>query len=238
MSFKGTNDLVTESDELSQKLIINRINKLYPEHHILAEEDFFKPNNKDQLTWIIDPIDGTTNYAHGFPYFSVSIAITYNKIPIIGAVYNPILKELFFAVKDKGAFLNNTQIFCSKPSNLSNSLLGTGFPYDRNEHPKNNIYNFNKLILKCQGIRRAGSASLDICSVACGRLDGFWELKLHPWDIAAAALIASEAGAKTKSLSANENKKFYAADLNIYCGDIIVCSPIIFNELISELKEQ
>lgn len=234
---KGKNDLVTESDRLSQKLIIKKIKQKFPGHNIIAEENEIYDRSTDSPTWIIDPIDGTTNYSHGFPFFAVSIAFSIQKEVLSGVVYNPIMNEMFSAKKNGGAFLNNIKISCSESSVLADSLLATGFPYDRNNSIKNNLINFNKLIMLCQGIRRAGSASLDICHVAAGRLDGFWELKLKPWDIAAATLIAQESGATVSSLKTKDSTKLFTTELDIFCGDILVTSPDIHQPIADNLYE-
>jgi myo-inositol-1(or 4)-monophosphatase len=193
IGFKGAINLVTEMDILAEKIIISEIQKHFPEHNILAEEE--PTREKDStLRWIIDPLDGTTNYAHGFPVFCVSIALAKNEYPILGVVFDPTRDELFLAEKGKGASLNGRKIKVSAQTDLSRSLLATGFPYDLRESSINNFDHFQNFALRAQAVRRAGSAALDLCYVAAGRFDGFWEMKLAPWDVAAGSLIVAEAG--------------------------------------------
>jgi myo-inositol-1(or 4)-monophosphatase len=193
IGFKGAINLVTEMDILAEKIIVAEIQKNFPDHNILAEEKTAK-NQYSPFRWIIDPLDGTTNYAHGFPIFCVSIALAKNEEPILGVVFDPTREELFIAEKGKGARLNGRKIRVSSEANLSRSLLATGFPYDLRESPVNNFDHFGNFALRAQAVRRAGSAALDLCYVAAGRFDGFWEMKLAPWDLAAGSLMVSEAG--------------------------------------------
>jgi myo-inositol-1(or 4)-monophosphatase len=195
VDYKGEVNLVTEVDFLSEEAILRIIKKNFPEHSILTEES--QGQSKDSpYCWIIDPLDGTTNYAHNFPVYCVSIALQKDKEIVLGVVYNPLLRELFLAEKNKGAFLNSKRIFVSRTKKLSQSLLATGFPYDIRTSKENNLNYFNKFARKAQAIRRAGSAALDLCYLAIGRFDGFWELKLSPWDTAAGVLMIIEAGGK------------------------------------------
>lgn len=196
---KFPGDLVTEADKLSEEKIIEIIKKDCPSHAILSEEAGFLSSEKDEFLWVIDPLDGTTNYTHQFPFVAVSIALLYRRIPIVGVVYNPILEELFCAAKTFGAFLNEKKICVSETSELSNSLLVTGFPYDRRENLDNNFQEFIQLTNLTQGVRRIGAASLDLAYVASGKLDGFWEKGLKPWDMAAGALLVEEARGKVSS---------------------------------------
>lgn len=193
IGFKGEVNLVTEMDILAEKIIIAEIQKHFPEHDILAEEEAAREKDS-AFRWIIDPLDGTTNYAHGFPVFCVSIALTKNGEAILGVVFDPTRDELFLAEKGKGAHLNGRKIRVSSQADLSRSLLATGFPYDLRKSPINNFDHFQNFALRAQAVRRAGSAALDLCYVAAGRFDGFWEMKLAPWDMAAGSLIVSEAG--------------------------------------------
>lgn len=209
----GKIDLVTEMDKLSEKILIEKIKKSHPEHSILSEESGMRDNNSD-YRWIIDPLDGTTNYAHGFPVFSISVALKYKEEVILGVVYVPKLDELFFAIKDEGAYLNGERIKVSNTKKLEKSLLATGFPYDRAIDSNNNLKYFNQLVTKVRGIRRTGSAAFDLCNVAAGRFDGYWELKLNPWDVAAGVLIVREAGGEVinilrKKLLISGNKDIY-----------------------------
>ncbi len=190
---KGAIDLVTQADLESEKLIVNLIQQNFPDHDFLAEEGSQKKAQSNYL-WLIDPLDGTTNFAHAIPIFAVSIALEFKKELIIGVVYNPNSDELFVAVKGKGAHLNDKKITASKTGDLNHSVLATGFPYYIREKPGLLFEYFKNFRLAAQGIRRCGSAALDLCNVACGRLDGFWEEGLKPWDMAAGSLIVKEAG--------------------------------------------
>ncbi len=199
---KGEMDLVTEVDRAAQDLIEQEILLKYPGHGILAEEDLHIQGS-DGFLWIVDPLDGTTNYAHRFPIFSVSIAVAYKNDILCGVVYNPVSEELFTAVRGEGASLNGCPAKVSDTGNLEDSLLGTGFSARIRKAADNNLVHFGKFALKTQGIRRCGSAALDLCFVACGRLDGYWELGLKSWDIAAGALIVREAGGITTDFEGN-----------------------------------
>ncbi len=191
--FKGDINLVTEMDIRAERAVVDTLLHSFPSHGILAEEEA-SIRNGSEFTWIIDPLDGTTNYAHGYPCFSVSIALEQSGEIILGIVYDPMRDELFTAERGLGAFLNERTIRVSTADRLIRSLLATGFPYDRKVSRKNNLNNFNNLLMASQEVRRDGSAALDLCSVAAGRFDGFWELKLKPWDVAAGSLIVLEAG--------------------------------------------
>lgn len=193
ISFKGEIDLVTEMDLAAERLIVNTIHSAFPATEILTEEEGLIGPHSDSR-WIVDPLDGTTNYAHGYPVFCVSIAYESNGEVIYGVVYDPTRDELFAAEKGCGATLNSKPIQVSETSELDKSLLCTGFPYDIRHDPLNNIDCFAKMALSAQAIRRDGSAALNLCYLAMGRFDGFWELKLKPWDLAAGALIVREAG--------------------------------------------
>ena len=192
---KGNIDLITETDLKSENYLTSEILKHFPDDLILAEENFSKTKTAERI-WIIDPLDGTTNFAHKFPVFAVSIALQINGEITFAAVYNPISDELFFAEKNKGAFLNNKKIFVSSQKSISQSLVATGFPYDRWQTGDFYIKEYLAFMKKCQGVRRVGAASLDLCCVASGRFDGFFERKLKPWDTAAGSLILTEAGGK------------------------------------------
>ncbi len=191
--FKGAVDLVTNFDTQSQKIIFNHLSSRFPDHDFLAEEDLSQKKNQEYC-WIIDPLDGTTNYAHRFPVFTVSIGLEAKGEVVLGLVYDPMREEMFTALRGEGAFLNERTIKVSSVEELDKSLVATGFPYDLRVSEENNIDHFNHFLVRVQGVRRCGSAALDLCYVACGRFDGFWELKLKPWDVAAGALIVQEAG--------------------------------------------
>lgn len=186
-------DLVTEADQESEQVIIQWLSKHFPEHQILAEESGLS-HQHSEFIWAIDPLDGTTNYAHQYPMAAVSIGLIYQQEPILGVIYNPLTEELFQAAKGLGASLNQQPIKVSSISHLKESLLATGFAYDRRETPDNNYAEFCHFTHLTQGVRRAGAASLDLAYVACGRLDGYWERGLKPWDIAAGTILVREAG--------------------------------------------
>ncbi len=200
VEYKGELDLVTERDRKSQEMIYQHIKNKYPGHSILGEENL-NIEKDDSLLWLIDPLDGTTNYAHSFPLFSVSIAFLENKKIKAGVVYVPMLDEMFRAIAGSGAFLNDKKISVSDKTDIGTAMLSTGFPYDLRESKINNIDIFSRMIYRARAIRRTGSAAIDLAYVACGRFDGFWELKLSPWDTAAGALLVTEAGGKTSDFS-------------------------------------
>ncbi len=192
----GVQNLVTEYDNASEKSIISTIFEHFPDHAILAEESGDIQKGKSPVTWIIDPLDGTVNFARSVPVFSVSIAASIEGVVISGVVYQPMTKELFIAEKGKGAFLNGRQIFVSKTSNFETALLSTGFPYNVDKDPQQCVEKFAKMQLKGVPIRRLGSAAIDMAYVAAGRFDAFWEVGLHPWDMAAGKLLIEEAGGR------------------------------------------
>jgi len=191
---KGLVDLVTEADVASEENIIGIIRKSFPDHSILAEESGLEQGDLNHQ-WIIDPLDGTVNFAHQVPIFSISIAYAFKGTPVMGVVLNPVTGELFSAVAGEGAFLNDRPIQVSDTRIVQESLLASGFPYDLLSIFDTITERMENCLKAAQGIRRLGSAAIDICAVACGRFDGFWEQNLHPWDTAAAMVIASEAGA-------------------------------------------
>jgi myo-inositol-1(or 4)-monophosphatase len=204
IDYKGPIDLVTSVDREAERRIVEVLRNGFPDHSILAEEDTDWVGIENGHRWIIDPLDGTTNFAHGYPQFSVSIALEFDGEVILGLVYDPLRRECFQAVKGEGATLNGSPIRISCVKELDKALLATGFPYDQREKADFYLSFFKAFMTRSQGIRRNGSAALDLCYVACGRLDGFWELKLRPWDTAAGALIVEEAGGKLSDLSGNK----------------------------------
>lgn len=192
-------DLVTEADKESERVIIAFLKHHFPTHAILSEEVGFLKGEEADLQWVIDPLDGTTNYAHQFPSVSVSIALLFKGEPIVGVVFNPFTNELFQAAKGKGAALNGQVLKVSRISSIDHSLLCTGFPYDRKVNPDNNFAEFMHLTNLSQGVRRIGSAALDLAYVAAGRLDGYWETGIKSWDVAAGIVLVTEAGGQISS---------------------------------------
>jgi myo-inositol-1(or 4)-monophosphatase len=229
ITFKGEINLVTEADKMSEDLIITAIRRRYPNHGILSEESAAQ-NEAAKMRWIIDPLDGTTNYAHGFPIFCVSIALEIDSDVALGVIYDPLRKDLFVAVHDEGAYLNEHKLHVSSIPELSHSLLATGFPYDIRESKDNNLDYFNSLAKKAQAIRRAGAAALDLAYVAAGRFDGFWELKLMPWDMAAGCLMVKEAGGVISNLSGG---KWIVGDPNV-----LATNGLIHSRMLKALREK
>ncbi|MDP3786955.1 MAG: inositol monophosphatase family protein [Candidatus Omnitrophota bacterium] len=200
ISFKGDFNLVTEVDQKTEEIVIKTLRKYFPGDGFLSEEAGSEEGTTGRK-WVIDPLDGTTNYAHGFPVYAVSIALEENGKPVFGAVFNPERDELFTAEINRGARLNGKSIRVSHTPDLKRSLLATGFSYNIKELKDNNIAHFEDFLFASQAVRRPGSASLDLCYVACGRLDGFWELELNPWDTAAGWLIVKEAGGEVTTFN-------------------------------------
>lgn len=227
VEFKGEIDLVTEMDRGAEDLIVRRISSAFPGHSIVAEERR-GVERASPYRWIVDPLDGTTNYAHGYPVFCVSIAFECEGKVLIGVIHDPVLQETFLAEKGEGATLNGRPIHVSEIDRLNLSLLATGFPYDIRRSKETNLDNFCRFSLKAQAIRRAGSAALDLCYVACGRFDGFWELKLKPWDVAAGALIVEEAGGRVTT--------FDGGPFTIYSENIVASNGRIHEEMLEVLK--
>ncbi len=194
--YKGEIDLVTEADRASERLILDRIRAAYPEHAILSEESGAN-RQTSRYHWIADPLDGTTNFAHGFPAFSVTLALLVDDVIELGVTYDPLRDELFTARRGQGAWLNDRSIHVSKTPRLDRALLCTGFPYDRRTNPHNNTRQFVDFLTHAQAVLRVGSAALDLANVACGRLDGYWEFRLNAWDMAAGVLLVNEAGGRT-----------------------------------------
>ena len=227
---KGAIDLITEADTGSEKRIIATIEKAFPDHTILSEESGLNKGKADHK-WIVDPLDGTTNFAHQLGLFSISIAFSLSGDTVIGVVLSPVTGELFTAVKGKGAKLNGRPIKVSNSQPVSESLLVTGFPYDLIDCFNPLMTRFSKCLKASQGVRRLGSATMDLCFIACGRFDGFWEQNLKPWDTAAGELIAREAGAIITDFS---NKPF-----DIYKNEILATNGKIHKEMLSllELKD-
>jgi myo-inositol-1(or 4)-monophosphatase len=196
--YKSPSDLVTDADRRSEAMIIERLRSHFPKHGIVAEEGGGGRTDSDYC-WYVDPLDGTTNFAHGFPMFCVTLGLAYRDELVAGVVFDPIHEELFTAEKGAGAYLNNKRIHVSKAATLAECLVATGFPPFADNHDLNIKYYYRFTTL-CHGVRRAGSAALDLCSVAAGRFEGFWELKLNPWDKAAGSLLVTEAGGRVSNL--------------------------------------
>ncbi len=228
ISFKGEINLVTDVDKKAEALIRKKIKANFPGHIFLAEEGG-RSGNKSAYKWIVDPLDGTNNFAHTFPFFCVSIALEKDNKIILGVVYDPMRDELFFAQEKKGAYLNNKKIHPSRNKNLKSSLLATGFSYNIKTIADDNIEHFVAFLKKAQGVRRPGAAALDISYVACGRMDGFWELDLHPWDIAAAALIIKEAGGQITN--------FAGCGFSHYKKDVVASNGIIHKDMLRVLHK-
>jgi myo-inositol-1(or 4)-monophosphatase len=219
---KGRIDLVTRVDKKAQEIIIREIENEYREHSIIAEEGVRK-SKSGQYVWYIDPLDGTVNFVHGIPIFCVSIALYIEDMPHIGVCYNPVSDEIFWAQAGKGAYLNKAPINVSKTGILVDSLLVTGFPYSTHKIASLTS-RFSRVLHKVQGIRRLGSAALDLCYVACGRFDGFWEEGLHSWDMAAGIVILLEAGGKVSGLN--------GSDFDLTKGEILASNKRIHNDLV------
>jgi myo-inositol-1(or 4)-monophosphatase len=225
---KGRIDLVTEADTMAERYIRSRIQAEYPEHDIYAEEAERLDRGRD-FCWVIDPLDGTTNFVHSHPIFAVSLALLHRGSVEVGVVFAPYLEELFWASAGKGAYLNDVRLQVSKTTALIDSLLATGFAYRLAETRDTNIDNFTRLLLEAQGIRRAGSAALDLAYVAAGRLDGFWELHLKPWDVAAGALLVAEAGGRVSD--------FQGGSSCLFGGNIVATNCFIHGSLLSRLAK-
>ncbi len=229
VSYKGVIDLVTEVDRASEEFLLKEINRRWPGGHIMAEESGVTQGDNSQ-SWYIDPLDGTVNYAHHIPIFSVSIGYAHQGRMQIGVVYDPMRDEMFSAERGQGAHLNESALHVSNARELQQSLLVTGFPYDAWNTPNDNFDNFVRLAKMSQGVRRLGSAALDACYVAAGRFDGFWELSLKPWDVAAAGLIAEEAGAIVTDVNGK-------ADYLSPPQSIIAAAPAIHSKIMDALKQ-
>jgi len=229
ISYKGRLSLVTTTDKQAEAVIIKRLSKNYPDHGLLAEESGAR-ETKSAYRWIIDPLDGTTNFAHGFPMACVSIALTHEDKMILGGVYEPTRDELYVAERGRGATLNGKTISVSDTPELAQALLVTGLPYDRFKENRADYYlSYHKaFMMKCHGVRRTGSAALDLCYVACGRFDGFWEFHLKPWDTAAGALIVEEAGGRCSD--------FNGGNFNLNGQETLATNGKVHEEMVRILK--
>lgn len=221
-------NLVTQIDKNAEEIIINKIRKKYPDHDFLAEESG-SHNKQSEYRWVIDPLDGTLNFTHGIPLFSVSIAVEKQGEIVAGVVYEPNLDELFTAEKGKGAFLNKKPIRVSKVDSLIESMMVTGFPYTIRDNPDNAVQHFVNLLMKVQGVRRLGSAAVDLCYVACGRFEGFWEVSLNAWDMAAGILFIEEAGGRFTD--------FRGAPSSIYNKQVLATNGLIHDKVVEVLQQ-
>lgn len=220
---ENESDIVTKADKASDALLQERIKRAYPSHSILTEESGESVASSD-WRWVIDPLDGTTNFAEGLPYFAVSIALEYQGTTVGGVVFVPYLNELFHAIKGEGAWLDGNPISPRPNDRMDRAVFSTGFPIDKNVNPDNNLAEVGRVLPLARGLRRLGAAAVDICYTAAGFLDGYWEMNLHEWDVAAAKLIAEEAGAATGYFRYDRNISFVAA------------TPALFDELFNLIK--
>jgi myo-inositol-1(or 4)-monophosphatase len=227
--YKSAIDLVTSVDRACEERIVEILQRRFPDHSILAEEQTSIVGEPGGYRWIIDPLDGTTNFAHAYPHFCVSIALELNSDTLMGLVYDPVHNEKFRAVKGQGAFLNDQRIATSKVAELEKALLVTGFPYDRRERTDFYLAFWKAFMMRCQGVRRNGSAALDLCYLACSRVDGFWEFGLHPWDTAAGGLIVRESGGQLSDFSGGE--------FSIWKKEILATNSLIHAEMLAAIME-
>lgn len=228
IEYKGDVDLVTAADRASEKLIAERLHARWPQHGIVGEEGT-RTDTSAEFRWYVDPLDGTTNFAHGYPVFCVSIALARRDDEIeVGVLYDPTRNELFAAERGRGATLNGDPIHVSKTTRLAESILGTGFPSHK-RHKNPNIYFYQQITLRSHGVRRAGSAALDLANVAAGRYDGFWEFNLNPWDTAAGVLIVREAGGKVT--------RFDGTPFRLDSREVLATNGLIHDEVIANFSD-
>src|SRR5580704_16829278 len=227
IEYKGAVDLVTVADRESEALILERIRKHFPTHDVMGEEGT-RIETGSEYKWYVDPLDGTTNFAHGYPVFCVSLAVERKRVRVAGVIYDPTRDEMFVAEPGRGETLNGAPIHVSATSKLGDCLVGTGFPSQK-RHQNPNIYFYHQLTLRTHGVRRAGSAALDLCNVASGRFDGFWEFNLNPWDTAAGALIVEEAGGRVS--------RFDGSPFEIDSRETLASNKLLHPALVHEFKE-
>ena len=228
IEYKGEVDLVTEADRAAEKLIVERLRARWPEHGIVAEEGT-RTEAEAEYRWYVDPLDGTTNFAHGYPVFCVSIALARRDGQLeSGVLYDPTRDEMFAAERGEGATLNGRAIHVSKTTRLAESILGTGFPSHK-RHKNPNIFFYHQITLRSHGVRRAGSAALDLANVSCGRYDGFWEFNLNPWDTAAGVLLVEEAGGRVT--------RFDGTPFRLDSREVLASNGVIHQELIAQFEE-
>ncbi len=225
IDYKGPVDLVTDTDRSIEELVTARLRQAFPDHLIIGEESGIALSQppRDRYVWYLDPVDGTTNFAHSYPQFCVSLALVRDRQLLLGIVHDPIRDETFCAQQGGGATLNGEPIRVSTVDALDQALIGTGFPYDRREHADFYLGFLKDFMQRAQDVRRAGSAALDLCYVACGRFDAFWEWKLKPWDIAAGALIVQEAGGQVSD--------FHGAPLDLFGGETLASNGILHDAM-------
>ncbi len=228
IGYKGAIDLVTSVDRESEHVIVEIVQQNFPDHSILAEEETRVEGTQTDWRWIIDPLDGTTNFAHGYPQFCLSIALERKGNIVLGLVFDPLRRECFRAVSGQGATLNGDPIAVSTEKDLDKALLATGFPYDHREQADFYLSYFKTFMTRCQGIRRGGSAALDLSYLACGRLDGFWEMKLKPWDTAAGVLIVAEAGGTITDFSGDS--------FSVYGDQTLASNGLLQAQMLAALK--
>ena len=226
---KNPINLVTDADHAAERCVIDHLHAQFPTHGFLAEERGRIEQSTSPYLWIIDPLDGTTNFAHGYPAYCVSIGLEFRGRCVLGVVFDPSRDDLFTATEGCGAQLNGRPIHVSDTSVLDNSLLVTGFAYDIRESPRNNLDHFAKFALRAQGMRRTGSAALDLCYVAAGRFDGFWEVKLNPWDMAAGSILVKEAGGRLTD--------FLGHELSLYGQELVASNGHIHHAMLAVLNE-
>jgi myo-inositol-1(or 4)-monophosphatase len=229
IEYKNPINLVTDADRAAEQCVIDHLRTYFPDHHFLAEERGRDDEGSSPYRWIIDPLDGTTNFAHRYPAYCVSIGLEHDGRCIIGVVFDPSRNDLFTAVEGRGAHVNGQPLHVSETKTLDSSLLVTGFAYDIRETKRNNLDHFAKFALKAQGLRRTGSAALDLCYVAAGRFDGFWEVRLNPWDMAAGSIIVREAGGHLTNFSGKE--------LSIYGQELVASNGRIHEAMLAVLNE-
>ena len=229
VEYKNPINLVTDADRAAEQCVIDEIRTSFPTHRFLAEERGRVEETPSPYLWIIDPLDGTTNFAHGYPAYCVSIGLEYDGRCVLGVIFDPTRDELFTAIEHRGALLNGRPIHVSETTMLDRSLLVTGFAYDIRETTRNNLDHFVNFALQAQGIRRTGSAALDLCYVAAGRFDGFWEVRLNPWDMAAGSVIAREAGGRLTDFSGK--------NLSIYGQELVASNGRIHDAILTVLNQ-
>jgi myo-inositol-1(or 4)-monophosphatase len=227
---KQTIDLVTDADRAAEQAIVERLRSAFPQHEILAEERGLSAPRSSPFRWVVDPLDGTTNFAHRLPIFGVSIALEYEGRIILGVVLDPTRQERYVAELGRGAELNGRALRVSPTAALTDALLVTGFAYDIRETSNNNLNHFSRFALAAQGVRRLGAAALDLAYLAAGRFDGFWEMKLHPWDMAAGALLVTEAGGRMS--------RFDGGPFSIYGDDMVASNGRVHDAMLAVLKNR